>query len=233
MAKQIHRSELGRAASVAKSDTRGRQRRSVLPFSEMNIPSHSDRIGIWCYTCARSSLLEARMNAQYLLDHSTLDPEFRTAVVYCTVIADARPFTKSRVRLRNTQTKPPTGSGDATWIRAFDTNVVPERFRHVHQEHLDMRNQALGHKDATAFQGYAPNKVLVRVGSDGFDLRTVSVCDILEGSLKPTIELCDILVKHCKTEGRQYVARCSFRVPPGAYLLHTDESPQEWLEKRA
>ena len=89
----------------------------------MSIPSHHDRIEIWRYTYARSSLIEAREAAKLLLAHRELPPEIPEAIVCQIVVAYSRPFTKSQVT-------------ESRRIVPLASDVVPAEFQALHTEHL-------------------------------------------------------------------------------------------------
>jgi hypothetical protein len=66
----------------------------------------------------------------------------------------------------------------------------------------------------------------------GVALHTTSVYEINDHALSRTVELCELLVKHCATELERYMSIIP-REPLGDYLMSTDESPAVWLEKKS
>ncbi len=93
-----------------------------------------------------------------------------------------------------------------------------------------MRNRTVGHKDATAFTSASLNKVIVHIDDRGVSLHTTSVGDITDDALNRTIDLCELLVRHCATELERYLSHFH-REPIGDYLMSTEESPAAWLQK--
>jgi len=184
----------------------------------MSAPSQNDRIEIWRYTYASSSLDEASRAAQYLLANRGLPWDLKKAMVCQIVIAYARPFSKSQVT-------------PSRRITPLAENLVPVQFRDLHREHCEMRHRAVGHKDATAFPSASLNKVMVHIDDRGVSLRTTSVYDISDHALNRTIELCDLLVTRCATELEKYISHFHGE-PSGDYLMSTDESPAVWLERQ-
>jgi hypothetical protein len=184
----------------------------------MSAPSHNDRIEIWRYTYARSSLVEAREAAKLLLAHPELPPEIQEAIVCQIVVAYARPFTKSQVT-------------NSRRIVPLADDVVPAEFHALHTEHLEMRDRGIGHKDAIAFPSSPMNKVIVRRDDTGFELHTVSHYTMLEGGLRQTVRLCDHLIDHCIAKLTPYCA-CFVGVEKGVYVLSIEADPKEWLMRR-
>lgn len=185
----------------------------------MSVPSHQDRIEIWRYTYARSSLIEAREAAKLLIAHPEFPDEIKEAIVYQIVIAYARPFTKSQVT-------------DFKRIVPLAIDVVPAEFQPLHDEYLQMRNRTIGHRDAVAFPSAPLNKVIVHVDNAGFvELHTVSPFTMLDSGLQQTLLLCDHLIKHCVLKVGDYCHHF-VGVAPGTYVLSIDENPAEWLMKR-
>ena len=187
-------------------------------FGIMSIPSHHDRIEIWRYTYARSSLIEAREAAKLLLAHRELPSEIQEAIVCQIVVAYARPFTKSQVT-------------ESKRIVPLASDVVPGEFQALHTEHLEMRDRGIGHKDAIAFPSSPMNKVIVRRDDTGFELHTVSHYTMLEGGLRQTIKLCDCLIDHCIAKLTPHCS-CFVDVKQGVYVLSIEEDPKEWLLKK-
>jgi hypothetical protein len=185
----------------------------------MSTPSESDRIEIWRLTYACSSLHEARGAAKYLLANRNLAWDSKKAFLTQLVIAYARPFTKCQL----------TAS-----IRAapLAEGLVPHQFIDLHREHWEMRNRAVGHKDATAFPSRPLNKVLLHVDDDGsLELTTTSVYDLSDDALRRTIDLCELLVRHCASELQKYMLHFA-GMPPGEYLMSTESAPVAWLERQ-
>ena len=184
----------------------------------MTTPSQNDRIEIWRYTYARSSLIEAREAAKLLIGHREFPDELKQAIVYQIVIAYARPFTKSQVT-------------DSKRIVPLASEVVPAEFRQLHDEYLQMRYRTIGHKDAVAFPSAPLNRVIVRVDDTGFELHTVSPFTMLDTGLQQTITLCDRLIEHCVSKVHAY-CRHFIGVGKGIYVLSVEENPAEWLLKK-
>ena len=177
-----------------------------------------DRIEIWRLTYATSSLHEARGAAKYLLANRNLDWDSKKAFVTQLVIAYARPFTKCQL----------TSSLRAAPLAE---SLVPHQFVDLHREHWDIRNRAVGHKDATAFPSQPLNRVVLHVDDGGLELTTTSVYDLSDDALRRTIELCELLVRHCGSELQKYMSHFA-GVPPGDYLMSTESAPVAWLEKQ-
>jgi hypothetical protein len=185
----------------------------------MSVPSHQDRIEIWRYTYARSSLIEAREAAKLLIAHPEFPDEIKEAIVYQIVIAYARPFTKSQVT-------------NSKRIVPLAIDVVPAEFQPLHDEYLQMRDRTIGHRDAVAFPSAPLNKVIVHVDNAGFvELHTVSPFTMLDSGLQQTLLLCEHLIKHCVLKVGDYCHHF-VGVAPGTYVLSIDENPAEWLMKR-
>jgi hypothetical protein len=187
-------------------------------FGIMSTPSQHDRIEIWRYTYARSSLIEAREAAKLLIAHPEFSDEIKQAIVYQIAIAYARPFTKSQVT-------------DSKRIVPLAGDLVPAEFRQLHDEYLQMRDQTIGHKDAVAFPSAPLNKVFVSVDDIGFELHTVSPFTMLDTGLQKTISLCDRLVKCCVSKLRDHCHHFA-GVRKGIYVLSIEENPAEWLLKK-
>jgi len=185
----------------------------------MKTPSQDDRIQIWRYSYGRSSLLEAREAAKLLLSNPHFPDDLKQAIVCQIVIAYARPFTKSQVT-------------ESKRLVSIDSDVVPIKFRALHQEHLEMRDRGIGHKDAIAFPASPMNRVIVRRDETGFDLHTTSHYTMFESGLKQTIELCNILIEHCVKQLTPYCS-CFVNVPIGTYILSLESNPKEWLSTKA
>jgi hypothetical protein len=94
-----------------------------------------------------------------------------------------------------------------------------------------MRNRAVGHKDATAFPSALLNRVVVHVDDACLELTTTSVYDISDAALTRTMELCELLVRHCRSELQKYMSYFA-GVPPGNYVMRTESAPVAWLEKQ-
>jgi len=184
----------------------------------MSTPSQDDRIEIWRYTYARSSLIEAREAAKLLSSHPEFPDEIKQAIVYQIVIAYARPFTKSQVT-------------DSKRIVPLASDVVPIEFRQLHDEYLQMRDRTIGHKDAVAFSSAPLNKVIVRVDDTGFELHTISPFTMLDTGLQQTISLCNRLIEHCVSKVQAYCHHF-VGVGKGTYVLSIDGNPTEWLLKK-
>jgi hypothetical protein len=184
----------------------------------MSTPSQHDRIEIWRYTYARSSLIEAREAAKLLIAHPEFSDEIKQAIVYQIAIAYARPFTKSQVT-------------DSKRIVPLAGDLVPAEFRQLHDEYLQMRDQTIGHKDAVAFPSAPLNKVIVSVDDTGFELHTVSPFTMLDTGLQKTISLCDRLVECCVSKLQDYCHHFA-GVGKGIYVLSIEKNPAEWLLKR-
>jgi len=184
----------------------------------MSTPSQDDRIEIWRYTYARSSLIEAREAAKLLMAHPEFSEEIKQAILYQIVIAYARPFTKSQVT-------------DSKRIVPLASDVIPAACRHLHDEYLQMRDRTIGHKDAVAFPSAPLNKVIVHVDKAGFELRTVSLFMMLDTGLQEAISLCDRLIEHCESKVIDY-CRHFVGIGPGTYVLSIEGNPTEWLMKK-
>ena len=184
----------------------------------MTTPSQHARIEIWRYTYARSSLIEAKEAAKFLIAHQKLPDQVQQAIVYQVVVAYARPFTKSQV----TKSKR---------IVPLASNVVPAEFQDLHNEHLQMRDCTIGHKDAVAFPLAPLNKVIISVDDTGFELHTVSPYRMFETGLQQTVKLCDYLIRYCESKVQEY---CSHfvGVGKGVYILSIEADPVEWLVKK-
>lgn len=186
----------------------------------MSAPSQHDRIEIWRYTYARSSLIEASEAAKFLVAHPppTLPWQVQKALVGQIVTAYARPFTKSQITASKR-------------IIPLAEEIVPTAFQDLHSEHLEMRNRAIGHKDAVGFPATALNRVLVHVNNDtDFELLTISPDSMTDSALHRTVELCQHLVAHCEAEVLKYASHF-FGVGAGDYFLSIEESPTEWLKR--
>lgn len=133
------------------------------------------------------------------------------------VTAYARPFTKSQITASKR-------------IIPLAEEIVPVAFQDLHSEHLEMRDRAIGHKDAVGFPTTALNRVIVHVNGTGFELHTVSPDSITDFALRRTIELCQHLVAHCEAEVLKYASHF-FGVGAGDYFLNIEESPTEWLKR--
>jgi hypothetical protein len=181
----------------------------------MSTPSQHDRIEIWRYIYARSSLVEAREAARLLVAHPEFPDDIKRAIVYQIVIAYARPFTKSQVT-------------DSKRIVPLTSDVVPVEFRPLHGEYLQMRDRTIGHKDAIAFPSELLNKVIVDKDDTGFELHTVSPFAMFDTGLQQTISLCDRLIEHCISKVQDY-CRHFVGVGKGTYVLSIEENPAEWL----
>jgi len=184
----------------------------------MSTPSHHDRIEIWRFTYARSSLVEAREAAKLLIAHPEFSDEIKQAIVYQIVVAYARPFTKSQVT-------------DSERIVPLAKDVVPAEFQRLHDEYLQMRDRTIGHKDAVAFPSAPLNKVIVHIDDAGFQLHTVSPFTMLDSGLQQTISLCDRLIEHCVSKVRGYCHHF-VGIGRGTYVLSIEGNPAEWLMKK-
>ena len=187
----------------------------------MNIPPQNDRLEIWRYTYARSSLVDAIVGCEKLRSDHALAPDMKKAVVSHIVISYARPFTKSQFTASRREVP-------------LQESCVPSEKKAIHDTLLEMRNRALGHKDATAFSDTALNRVLVRAHDGYIDLHTVFPGDIEQAVLSQTIELCRILIAHCEKAVDPFVRAHLLganRPVDGSYLVSTEETPPIWLAK--
>jgi hypothetical protein len=188
----------------------------------MSAPPQHDRLEIWRCVYARDSLLEASEAAKFLLANRSLCPPLQRAVVCHIVIAYARPFTKCKI----------TASRTKTFLLDGEKAVPPE-FQAQHHELLNMRNWAIGHKDATAFpDATLLNKVLVRVSGGMVQMNAAVPTGIADSLLQDTVKLCRRLVADCcEAEIKKYISHFSGR-DQGLYYLNLEESPSEWLVKK-
>jgi hypothetical protein len=184
----------------------------------MTAPSQDARIEIWRYTHARSSLVEAREAAKLLIASRGLSDEMQRAIVYQIVVAYARPFTKSQV------TK-------SRRIVPLPCEVVPAKFRNLHNEYIQMRNCAFGHKDALAFPSAPVNRVIVSVDDTGIELDTALPYTMLDAGLLDTVKLCDCLVGYCMSKIQKYYSHF-VGIGKGVYVLNLEANPPEWLLKK-
>jgi len=172
---------------------------------------------MWRYTYARSSLIEARQAARFLIENPKLPDQVRQALVCQAVIAYARPFTKSQVT-------------ESKRIVPLSSEVVPAEFRDLHNEYLQMRDRTIGHKDAVAFPWAPVNRVIVRVDDTGFELHTVSPYAMVDTGLRQTVKLCDYLVEYCASKVQEHFSHF-VGIGKGVYFLSIEADPIEWLLK--
>ena len=153
-----------------------------------------------------------------LIANRSLPDEIQRAIVYQIVVAYARPFTQSQV----TKSKR---------IVPLPHEVVPAKFRDLHNEYIQMRDRAFGHKDALAFPSAPVNRVIVCVDDTGFELHTASPYTMLDAGLLDTVKLCDLLVGYCMSKIEKY---CSYFVGigKGVYVLSLEANPKEWLLRK-
>ena len=183
----------------------------------MSAPLQDDRIEIWRYIYARSSLIEAREAAKLLLVRRDLSDEVKRAIICQIVVAYARPFTKSQVT-------------DSKRIQPLAEDIVPVEFQDLHKEHLQMRDRAFGHKDAVAFPSTTLNRVVVQVDDRGVEFHTISPFTMLDAGLQRTITLCDRLMEHCESKVKPYSQHFA-AVTKGIYVLSLEHNPARWLLK--
>lgn len=110
--------------------------------------------------------------------------------------------------------------------------MVPAEFKDVHKGLRDMRDCAIGHKDATAFPGHPFNKVIFEITEKQIDVHTVFPGRMEVGMLQQTIQLCDHLIGYCLRELNRYIPVYldgSDSPPSGAYYLKVDEKVDHWL----
>ena len=187
----------------------------------MKAPSHHERLQIWRYTYARQSFFEAMTAAKLLNTDMTLSPTIKSALTCQVIVAYARPFTKSQLTQEKRQPLVPAGA-------------VPVLLKERHQSLLDMRDQVIGHKDATAFPDAAFNKVLVKSYPGSVEIHTVPVGGIEPTAARETICLCRGLIFYCEQAlapfSRAYLLGVH-QPPAGLYVLSTSENPDSWLTR--
>ena len=161
------------------------------------------------------------LGCEKLRGDRALTADWKKTVVSHIVVSYARPFTKSQFTTNRRE------------MPLHDDCVPPEK-KEIHDTLLEMRNRAVGHKDATAFSDTALNRVLVRAHGSFVDLHTVFPGDIEEQVLLGTIELCKVLISHCESAISPFI-RANLgganRPAEGLYLLSTEEAPASWLKK--
>lgn len=201
-------------------------------FQPMKPPSQDERLQIWRYTYARQSFFEARTAAKLLYDDATLSCMAKDASVLATlksaltcqvVIAYVRPFTESRLTHMERRGKPLVPAG-----------AVPPLLKKRHQSLMNMRHQAIGHKDATAFPDIPFNKVFVKSLSDSIEIHTAPVGGIEPRAIREVIRLCERLICYCQDALEPFCRKymCGAHKPPvGVYVMSTDESPGSWLKR--
>ena len=184
----------------------------------MTTTPQSVRIEIWQYTYARASLIEARETAILMLANPKLPVALQQACTYQIVVAYARPFTKCQVT-------------DSKRMALLHDDLVPRAFRAIHSQHLELRDQAIGHKDAGAYPGTPLNRVIVSVDKDGVECKTVSPYTILPLVLQQTVELCNVLIAFCESKAKSHDNHF-MNLKEGTYVLNLEPPPAAWLVKQ-
>lgn len=169
---------------------------------------------------ARSSLIEASESAKALLANPAWSEEFRKAFMQQMLVAYARPFNQSQVKPKPSKR-----------VAALDASVVPKAFELDHKQAIVMRDQAIGHKDAIAFEDTALNRVIVVVDSRGFEFRTTAPFDMLPDGLRRFVQLCETLIEHCEVSIERHASHF-VGLGTGAYFLNLEEAPKEWLQRQ-
>lgn len=184
--------------------------------------TRQERLDLWRYVYSRSSFLEARAAAQFLLrDQHGLEHYYRVALLTALVIAYARPFSCAQIdRTRRV-------------IPMADV-PVPDRYKDLHETLLEMRHQVFGHKDATrpVLESGVLNEVhFVRKG-DYVDVHTVLPGSYEEADLRATCQLIDDLVAKLDAKINTLVESHPLPIAgEGVYRLNLDESKKPWIEK--
>lgn len=185
-------------------------------------PSLNELIDLWRYTYARSSLIEAKEWLEIMHQNFSelFSPVFRS-LTCSTVIAYARPFTKSQV----TKT-----------IRLVPLKDIspPLNLTNMHEKTLEMRDKVFGHKDATKLEEDidSPNKVIIKRDSQEIILHNLWAVGVDIDFLQKLKSLCDFFQKHCESKINPLIFKYGKEIlsqPLGSYELLINESPMPWF----
>ena len=193
-----------------------------------SVPSHQDRLNIWRYAYARSSLIKAQQGCielqkdRLLPKPEQMPQERRELIVTQIIVSYARPFTNSVLE----KGKP--------WVTLLSEKLAPRTLIQTHKNVIEMRNCAIGHKDAVASAGARMNRVTITVSRGELFVETTSPGDIDAPTCDSLIALCNHLIAYCDKMIRPYLDACfgNGRFPPeGRYQLSTDPAPEAWLQR--
>jgi hypothetical protein len=183
-------------------------------------PSHLEIKTLWLCSYARTSLLEAR-DWLTLMEHTDGNTIQMAALTCATVVAYARPFTKSQITAKERviplrEVKPPP--------RLFDTHGII----------LKLRDKVMGHKDATAAAGDSstPNRILIQKNAKGFSVSTVVVEDLPADVRSEAKLLCSHFIAHCEAAIDSILTAHRAEImnrPDGLYEILVIDGPQEWI----
>ncbi len=187
-------------------------------------PTHFERLQIWRYAYAQSSFRDASASAKILQGVSARTSiALSKALVEHIVISYARPFSPCRLNSKNKKKEP-----------LINPSVVPDQFSALHKQIIDLRNQAVGHKDATAFPDTLLNRVRFEVEAAGVAVQATSLATIGGKTCSELVSLCDQLAEYCAAKMNPilepYFAGPDCP-PAGAYCLNTDLDSEDWLRK--
>jgi hypothetical protein len=116
----------------------------------------------------------------------------------------------------------------------IDPRVIPSHFCILHKQIMELRNQAVGHKDATAFRDSILNRVRFEIEPVGVTIQATSPATIGGKTCSELVALCDHLAEYCATQMNpileSYFAGPDCP-PEGVYCLNTDLNSEDWLKR--
>ena len=146
----------------------------------------------------------------------------RELIVTQIIVSYARPFTNSVLE----KGKP--------WETLLGKEIVPPTLIQTHENVIEMRNCAIGHKDAVASAGARMNRITITVSRGELFVETSSPGDIDAPTCDSLIALCKHLITCCDKKIQPYLDACfgngSFP-PEGRFQLSTDPAPEVWLQR--
>lgn len=184
-------------------------------------PSINERIDLWRFAYARSSLNETIATASLLLKITRqITLEHRTALVTSLAVTYARPFTKSQVT-KTARVQP-----------LHDVPIPPEHAE-LHKTFMEMRDSVFGHKDATnpLTEHGALNHLLLDFSSSGMQPQPLIVVGLDQPQLDETLQLCAKLIARVDKQIRSWVAIHAKLLTGirGTYMLNLQDDSDTWL----
>ncbi|HLP08677.1 MAG TPA: hypothetical protein VK178_10955 [Opitutaceae bacterium] len=147
---------------------------------------------------------------------ATGTPQFE-ALICATVVAYARPFTKSQIT-------------DKKRIIPLKDVPPPSSLHNTHSMLLKLRDKVMGHKDATPASGdtKSPNILVLDRDRDGFNLHTIRIGGMETRTRSETQALCGYFVQICEAQLKPLIERHGpeiMKQPIGRYELLVNEPP--------
>lgn len=189
----------------------------------MNEPTIEQRLDLWRYAYSRSSFIEAQSTAQLLLQmQSRLPQDHRTALLTALIVTYARPFTVAQVAPKR---------------KLIPMHDIPIPAEHItlHTDHMEMRHQVFGHKDATGPDTGSGllNQVRFVLQGGYLNLHTVRPGHIDPQRLQETETLTQKLIVLLDDRINTFMESHPFPISgnEGVYILNLDDESKPWILK--